>query len=485
MAKTKSTLNNKLPGVSRIRFAAAVNSTTDSTKIKTTTGTWSYKVRFKQSSKKYPYQIQYRTKKFYTAAIAKTKGDSTKWSAWKNIKTDATQSDSPVNKWLKANVGVNKKSTFQVAKVFTNQKIASDYYKALIQVRIRTFNKAKATHGAWTTETLTVTKIDSLSNIKLHKGVNGGAYLDFDMPANASGSIVFNSMEDRSNGEVRELLTQQNLKRGITKRTNTHGYATIPASKLKRELVQGEDSLVFKFSFVTDDGIKTTYTHYNVDDTESSLSPTISLSYDDTTGTIGITSAALSGAFESGCTVSYKYHGKDYTQTYDYKEGDIYYFTPPLGLDLTFKATALDNNFNYSAAQKTYKINKSGYIFNSLSLDDQVTAVGWGEPGLTVSSDAQITTEHPYGRKEDVAFFGEGTTTNIQFTAKIIDKDDQVGGVNASRYGWERFRQNPGVYRFRTNRGDSYIVAVSNVQVALEKYNIFSVSCTMTEVSYG
>lgn len=482
MAKTKSTKNSKLPAVSRVRFAAAVNSTKDSATIATKSGTWTAKVRFKQSSKKYPYQVQYRTKKYYDSETAKTKGDATKWSAWKSITTDKTEAADPVNKWLKSNVGVNKKSTYQIAKVFTDQKIPDGFYKAQVQVRIRTFNKAKATHGTWTTQTLTILRKDSITNEKLHKGVNGGAYIDFDISTYSAGKIVITGLKD---AEGRNLLKVNSITKGITMQTDAHGFVSIDSKYLKRELTQGE-SVNFAGYFISDlDSIKTSLTIEKVDDTQSTLKPSLAITYDSETGTVKVAIPTIGTAYKMGCSVSYTYHGKKYTQKYDKYQDGAYYFTPPFGIDLTFNAATLDSSFNYATTAKTYKVTGSGYVLNGLSVDDSIVAIGWGEPSFTISSTAQTEQDHPFGNSADVVFYGEGTSTSITFSAKIIDKADQVGGVNAARQGWEKVRANPGIYRFRTNRGDSYTVAVTNVQISLNKCNIYDVTATMTEVIYG
>ena len=53
----------------------------------------------------------------------------------------------PANTWMKANKGINKKSTYQTFKTFTNKKIADKYNAWQIEYRVRTFNKSKARHG--------------------------------------------------------------------------------------------------------------------------------------------------------------------------------------------------------------------------------------------------------------------------------------------------------------------------------------------------
>ncbi|MGN0037597.1 MAG: hypothetical protein ACI36Y_00470, partial [Coriobacteriales bacterium] len=119
MAVTKSTLNSKLPGVSKIAFCSSAGKDMYRTIFTGENGKFSTKVGFRQSATTFPYQVQYRSRSRYTKANAKVKGATwTKWGSWKNavavsgIAKDATESSNPVNKWLKANKGVNRKSKY-------------------------------------------------------------------------------------------------------------------------------------------------------------------------------------------------------------------------------------------------------------------------------------------------------------------------------------------------------------------------------------
>lgn len=77
---TTSKLNSKLPTVSKIAFCTSAGKGM-ATKIYTLeNGKFSIKVGFKQNSKTYPYQIQYRQRSRYTSANAKIKGAN--WTGW-------------------------------------------------------------------------------------------------------------------------------------------------------------------------------------------------------------------------------------------------------------------------------------------------------------------------------------------------------------------------------------------------------------------
>ena len=62
---TKSKLNSKLPGVAKIAFCTAAGKNMSYKLFTGENGRFSRKVGFQQKSKKYPYQIQYRTRSRY------------------------------------------------------------------------------------------------------------------------------------------------------------------------------------------------------------------------------------------------------------------------------------------------------------------------------------------------------------------------------------------------------------------------------------
>ena len=151
---TKSTLNAKLPNVDKISFCTAAGKNMCEKLYTGENGKFSMKVGFRQKSKAYPFQIQYRVRSRYTQANAKKKGANwTAWTVWKNavavsgIAINATETAKPVNRWMKANKGVNKNATYATFYTFSGYQIPAGYDARQFQFRIRTFNKAKAKHG--------------------------------------------------------------------------------------------------------------------------------------------------------------------------------------------------------------------------------------------------------------------------------------------------------------------------------------------------
>ena len=117
---TVTRLNSKLPTVTKIAFCTSAGKYMSTTLYTAQNGKFTRKVGFKQNSTTYPFQIQYRNRSRYTPAYAKRKGASwTNWTNWKNavavtgIPIDAIEATKPINKWMKANKGVNKNGSYQ------------------------------------------------------------------------------------------------------------------------------------------------------------------------------------------------------------------------------------------------------------------------------------------------------------------------------------------------------------------------------------
>lgn len=73
---TKSTLNKKLPVMSKIAFCSSAGEDMATKIFAGSNGKFECKVGFKQVKKTYPFQIQYRQRSRYTDANAKTVGAS-------------------------------------------------------------------------------------------------------------------------------------------------------------------------------------------------------------------------------------------------------------------------------------------------------------------------------------------------------------------------------------------------------------------------
>ncbi|MGN0037976.1 MAG: hypothetical protein ACI36Y_02420, partial [Coriobacteriales bacterium] len=366
MAVTKSTLNSKLPGVSKIAFCSSAGKDMYRTVFTGENGKFSAKVGFRQSATTYPFQIQYRSRSRYTRANAKVKGATwTKWGSWRNavavfgIAKDATESDKPVNKWLKANKGVNRKSKYLTFFTFSSYQIAEAYDARQFEFRVRSFNRAKAKHGSWTSQVLSVYRRAAVRDETYYAGPEGGLIVDFNYAWDRGYSIQVSSVKDSAK---RELLTKSfkttantdGQRSATTTPALREGYIPgtmeVPLSKLKREVAAGED-LTVDIRFVTEDKGATAFESHRVLDSEPAISPmVVTPSWDEVTGvlTVSVVKSDSDDVIDSlGCSVSYTYRGKDYSIEPVASHTDLstttcgsFTFYPPLGTALTVKAKA-------------------------------------------------------------------------------------------------------------------------------------------------
>ena len=500
-------LNSKLPGVSKIAFCSSAGKDMYRTIYTGENGKFSTKVGFRQSSFTYPFQVQYRTRSRYTKANAKVKGASwTKWGSWRNavavsgIARDATESDKPVNKWLKANKGVNRKSKYLTFLTFSSYQIAEDYDARQFEFRVRTFNKAKAKHGSWTSQVLSVYRRASVRDETYYASPEGGLICDFNYAWDRGYSIQVNSLKDSGRRELlqKKVKTTANTdgqRSAATVPALRDGYipgtVEIPLSKLKREVVPGE-ALSADMRFVTEDKGATAFDSHEVLDASPEISPMVlTPTWDEVTGvlTVSVAKSDPDDVIDQlGCTVSYTYRGKNYSMEPVASSTDLaaaacgtFTFFPPLGTDLTVKAKSSTYRSVRTDMAGT-SLRAPGYRLNS-HVDTGLCALCWAEPKVDVKSSASVETALPFGRKKQLAFYGEGSSTSLTLTAKVVDGDaDQYGGIYATRECWDKVSENQGIYTLRSAAGDMYKVAVQSVSVSKDTANLYDLSISMQEV---
>lgn len=502
---TKTTLNSKLPTVSKIAFCTAAGKNM-ATKIYTgENGKFTRKVGFKQNAKTYPYQIQYRQRSRYTATNAKIKGASwTNWSAWRNavavsgIPINTTETERPVNRWLKANKGINKNGTYQTFFNFTNYLIPDTYDAREFQFRIRTINKSKARHGSWTTQTIKVFKRAAVVDEFITTAADGGLKIKFNYIWERAASIVVNSIKDSGGRELVKKAYTAAIESAIYSSTTTPaaranyagGKVTIPIKKLKRK-VKNNEALTLDIKFVTEDGAPTPLASGTVTEQTRVIGMTITKSWEEERGllTVMVTNNDESDLADLGCNISYTYNNKKYSVPAFNIEKNLasgatstFYFYPPYNIPLTLQVKEEDiDDYKDVEESETFTCEAKGYRFNKVNSMD-VCGVAWGNASYEVNLTPQVETALPYGRAKNIIFYGEGTTNEISFSATLIDKPNLYGGAYGGKAAWDRVSNNQGLYYFRTSKGELYLVGLSNVSVSHETKDLYSLSASMTEV---
>lgn len=502
---TKTTLNSKLPVVSKIAFCSSAGKGM-ATKIFTgENGKFTKKVGFKQNSKTYPFQIQYRQRSRYTDANSKRVGAQwTNWSKWKNavavsgIPAEATETQKPVNKWLKANKGVNKKGTYQTFFTMTNYLIPDTYDAREFQFRIRTINKAKAKHGNWTMQTLSVFKRAAVVDETIITASDGGMKVKFNYIWDRTANIKVNSIKDADGRELlRKAFTAGVQAAYLTAETTPQpregyqaGMIEIPMKKLKRRIGVNE-ALTLDIKFTTVDGAPTALSSGTVIEPRTDIPITINRTWDEETGLLTVTATNDSQITLAniGANISYTYNGKAYSAAAVSAEKHLeagktstFCFYPPIGIPLTLNVKE-ENILDFKDSEEpiTFTVAAKGYRLNKID-STALCGVAWGNATYTVSSEPIYETSLPYGRENNIIFYGEGCTNSINFTATLIDKENCYGGSYGRKLAWDSIRNNQGVYYFRTNKGEMYQVGITAVSLSHESKDIYSLSVDMMEV---
>ena len=266
------------------------------------------------------------------------------------------------------------------------------------------------------------------------------------------------------------------------------GQVTIPLSYLKRKIEDGEN-LTCTINAVTGDGASTKLVFSEIVDLTATIPLTMTRTWEENRGilTVRVTNVNAMDIESIGCSCSYTYNGKNYSVPAISKSivlngTSTFNFYPPIGLPLKLVAKAEDEyNRKGSTSQSNITLNASGYRLNAVS-DRTICGVGWGEPSFTINSVPQYETALPYGRNKNVIFYGNGDTTTINFTTKIVDKPNLYGSSYARKSGWDKVRGNQGIYYFRSNKGDMFKVGITSFNISKTEKDIYEVSVEMVEV---
>lgn len=501
---TKSSLNKKLPVMDKIAFCSSAG-VDMATKIFTgENGVFSCKVGFKQTNKSYPFQVQYRQRSRYTEENAQIVGASfTNWSDWKCaiaitnvVPADGTEEDYPVDRWLNANQGVNKKATYITCYEFSNYLIPSDYDAREFQFRIRAFNKSQAKHGNWATETLTVYKRADIQDETPITKTDGGMVIKFNYIWDKTASINVNSIKDASGRElVKKPFTTRieyaTLDSGTLPEARTGytgGKINIPLGNLKRRIEVAE-VLSGDIEFKTVDGAITKMELGEVQEPHRDIELSMSYTWDEELGLLKVSVINVDEVeiIELGCNITYIYHNKVYAlppiaEEIDLEDTSFFWFYPPIGIPFDIHAKAEDEDnikddtdiLNASVSARGYRMNKA----DSLTIG----AVAWGNPELEVKSQRQMESALPYGREKNIVFYGLGDTTEIGFSAVIVDKANLYGGELSRKEMWDTVRNNQGVYFFRTSKGEMYKVGLREISIVNDGNNMYLLNVDMVEV---
>lgn len=240
-------------GLSSVRIPFTKATTGNSDKFKLTVG-------FQQpSNRANPYQVQYRWHARWTPAMAKKKGASwTSWTAWKSfVAADGIAQNSTTHPdyWLKPNVGVNSGSAYvymgDVTGTFASGGSLANYDKLSYCFRVRTYNVKTQKHGPWVySESLHIIKAPRVANLTLYTDDEGGLVIACNIRyADRKGVFTFPDILDSNKRNVLKQKVTVSMITDTRRTVNSvppkrDGFAPvscrIPLSKLKRGISPGE-----------------------------------------------------------------------------------------------------------------------------------------------------------------------------------------------------------------------------------------------------
>ena len=267
----------------------------------------------------------------------------------------------------------------------------------------------------------------------------------------------------------------------------TGGMIKVPLSRLKRR-INANEALTTEIYFETAEGAKTRLANGTVIDPHRDVPMVCNTTWHEDRGLL-VVDATNDGTLpitDVGCSASYTYNGKTYTLSPMKKQVSLagtsyFWFYPPIGLPLSIKVSEEDIEDYKDTETLTYTAQAAGYRLNKDN-DVNICGVAWGNPSWEIESQPQVEVDLPYGRQSQVAFYGQGNATSIDFKALLVDKPSMYAGEWARKKAWDKVRNNQGIYWFRTNVGDMYKVALTGVSFNHEDRDQYDLSVKMEEV---
>ena len=496
----KSTINKKLPKVSKIAFYSNVSKGTSFTKGYTAeNGKFSATVGMRQpTSKAYGYQVQYRWCYRYTLAQQKAKGATwTAWTAWKNpiavsgIAKDATTDP---DTWLKSNLG-NGKNDYQTVYSYSQVAMAASYDAFRLQVRVRTYDGKNRKHGEWVSsgdlylyrraevldECLVQAGADCIDidfNYKWDRGrtlyvkslVQGGREL-------MKATVAKAPQNDSARGEMTDCPRKAGYSPG-TVRLNV-------GTNLKTMPVLGSNITVDAW-LQTADGAQTKFDSPKLlISSDADLgAPVVSASYSMTTGTLTVwvrKSDADDDLKSGSVTATYTWNGRIYTIQPDSITKNLdtistsryvmtaYFRNCPLNTRLTIAAT-FGNRYKKTKRTTIYHTIDTNMFSGLFGIKDQDGIVAWalGDMSPAFKSKRDMQVELPQGWDLPMVVFGKGHTTAVSLSFGISEQTLSLNSGSGFS-SWEKVMNNPGMYVLRCYDGRVHTIAIDSVNIGASK----------------
>lgn len=506
---TKSTVNTKLPKVSKVAFYSNISKGTSFTKGFTDeAGKFAVTVGMRQpSSKAYGYQVQKRLHYRYTPAKAKAAGAN--WSAWTAwTAAVGSRGTTDPNTWLASNIGAGTADYMKLF-AYSNNVIDTGKYDAMcLQVRVRTYDAKNRKHGDWVTsgDLFIYLKAEVRDEILVASG-SGSVDVDYNYAWKRGGvKLHLDSVKEGT----RELLSkkfdaapQKDSARGANtdcpKRTGYEpGTSKLEVGSHLKAMPTLGASLAVSGYLLTADGAKTALkTPMTLLSGDADLQPPrIVVTADTASGNVTAMvykTDADDDLKNATVSASYYYNGKKYTVRPSSTSKNLNVMSTsspvvtasfdsvPLNTPLTVTATFSNRYKKTKSTVTTVRVdtNRFSYVVNAG--DQSIAAHALGDLGIAFSSKYPLDSELPLDAEKSFVVLGRGHKTDVSMAFKIGDATGDVDGHSGFK-SWASVMNNPGIYVVKLYDGRMYRVAFDSMSIGAAQDRAHRVSIGGVEV---
>ncbi len=477
-----STYNKSLPKVSEICFMNASRTVRAKSLLMPFGGTipaGNAYVGWKQNSYAYSYQMQYMVTARMTPARQLETGSQTTKTGWKYFNSAWTGDVGANNKCVAPDK--NNKYYRYYSLAGTTLMTAGSYDRLTITVRVRSFNKKKKQHGAWTTTSLTIYCVPTVSAYKTVVLADGGAkmYLNTNGWTRGNSGISLKSIKDASGNELLKMPTFCDVNAIGGEEAANYPYIILSGSSLKTGLKQNT-AYTLTGSYVTMDGAEADISGTFITEDISAVidEPVVAVVRDDDAGELEVTISKSDGTDDWDDVSAWLTAGgmrvDCVASSGSNDAARRYKFMPPLDVDLKLNIGISNDLGGYfqktcsSADIANLKAFNSDdrLIVNYTDGNDEQPGNGmfYGSKNVQMNYDVEYSTdaeresetELPFGRTRPVAFLGEGV--DVTLTVKgTIDSTGELETAASSGYSnWLEFQEQQGIVLLRLPGGQMY-----------------------------
>ena len=485
-----SKYNKKLPNVSEICFMNQDRSIRETTIVMPFKGdipSYASYMGWRQSSYAYSYQVQYMvTARMIPSKQLETGSENTK-TDWKYPNESWTGDVDTMNRCVEQ----DKVNRYYRYYNFSGKSLMTQgsYDKLDITIRVRSFNKSKKQHGAWTTQTVTVKCKPTIAVHKIVALADGGIqiYLNTNGWTRGDSKVILNNVR-HSSSAIAENKKQLSCEVGAigTEEASGYPYAEFKGSDFNTDFRENEQIVLENCVFRTVDGVDVSLDGtYTIDPVSATLdAPVVNVTREEDKGLIAVEVSKTDLADDwddveawMNCIV----HGE--TKRYGYvKKSDssdairLFYFMPPFDSALNL-CIGITNNLG-GKFTKTYTKNehanlapipsKECVMVNYTDGTDEQPSNGMFNGSkiavmnydVSYSTDAQRPHEKelPHGRKRPIAFLGEGLEKTINISGSIdgTENGEYQTVEHSGYYDWLAFQEQQGIVLLRMPFGRTF-----------------------------